>query len=362
MDQNNQAAWREWRARSGWLLLTAIGWVAWTFLLVSGEDPSRTWRALLVNFLFFSSLAGGLVTWSAIVVVSKGTWAGPVERLAWTGLGFAAPSVLVLAILWAGSGQWTPWNGSAYHQGFWLDNTFLFGRNVTALLVFWGTALWYLRRRSAGRQGATFPAAALIVAYGIVFSLVGFDLVMALQPEWNSAIFGGYFFITGLYAAVVFWAFLASQSRSGPEVLNDLGNLTITFSILSGYFLFMQLLTIWYENIPHETIYLVPRMNNPRWAAFGAVLIVLLHLSPVVLFLTAWAKRNRFFLGGVSLLLIVTLWFQHWWLVEPGFSPAVRLGWVEISGTAGVIGMMGLGFRIVRNLLPQIQNGTEEGP
>ncbi len=227
------------------LALSLAGLAAWIILLIFGGDAARVWRALLINFLYFTPLASGLVTWSAIVIVSRGYWAGEAERLAWSGFGFLAPSLLVLVVLWIGSPNWAPWYGKETSAGFWLDNTFLFIRDLAALVVFWANAAWYLRARSRGRDRAMIPGAVLIVIFCIAFSLIGYDLAMALDTSWSSAIFGAYFFISGFYNAVVFWA-LMTALRPGFErdVRSDFGKLIITFSVLSAYFFFMQLITI----------------------------------------------------------------------------------------------------------------------
>ena len=122
-----------------WLLLALGGSLAWIFLL-QGGDPGRAWRSLLINFLFFSSLSGGLVVWPAVVRTCNGRWHLEVERLAAGGVAFALPSLAALVVLWIGSPGWAPWYRGSFHQGIWLDNSFLFGRDLAALLVFWGLA------------------------------------------------------------------------------------------------------------------------------------------------------------------------------------------------------------------------------
>ncbi len=348
------------------LVLFLAGLSGWILLLLFGSDESRVWRALLINFLYFTPLATGLVTWSAIVIASKGHWAGEAERLTWTGFGFIIPSLLILVVLWIGSPQWAPWYGIETSQGFWLNNTFLFIRDLIALLVFWACAVWYFLRRRTGRDNAMLPAAILIVLYSIVFSLIGFDLAMALNPAWSSAIFGGYFFISGLYNAIVFWAFLAVIHTPGrpqveSEVRSDFGKLIITFSILTTYFFYMQLLTIWYENLPRETTFVVTRMNDAGWNTVSLALIVVLYLAPVVLLLTTWAKRNRVWLGAVALLLLIGIWVQRWWLVMPGLLPDIQFGWAEISGTAAVLGLIGIGADMAWRHLPLVPSDEEKG-
>jgi hypothetical protein len=297
------------------------------------------------------------------VIASKGYWAGEAERLTWTGFGFLIPSFILLIALWIGSPQWAPWYDNPTEKGFWLNNTFLFIRDTVALLAFWICAAWYLCRRWTGRVRSIMPAAILIIMYCVVFSLIGFDLVMALTPIWSSAIFGAYFFISGLYNAVALWALLAVfRPQFGSEIRSDFGKLIITFSILSAYFFFMQLLTIWYENFPRETSYVVARMNYKGWNAVSLALVIILYLAPVVLLLTAWAKRNRLWLGAVALLLLIGIWLQRWWLVMPGLLPQVQFGGTEIAGISTVLGLMGIGMHTASKHLPAIPAEKEAGP
>lgn len=344
------------RLRNGrillWGFLGLAGMGFWAYLM-SGSDPLRGWRALLINFLFFTSVAGGLVAWSGILYASKARWAGELERLAATGTSFAIPSLAALAVLWGGSSKWAPWFGKHLHQGLWLDNTFIFARNMALLGIFWITSLWYLAARRRGRGAVA--AGVLIIFFCITFSLIGFDLVMALDPHWYSSLFGGYFFISALYIAAAAWAFMAVwRSQATSRRLQDLGNLVLAFSLLTTSFMYSQLLVIWYENIPEETRFLVPRINGKEWQDVSLFLLAVVYLGPLVLFLTERAKRSRWFVGAVSLLLLAGLWIERWWLVAPTFAAAPQIGLQEISSAAGFAGVFGLCFEIMHPLIPAL--------
>ena len=84
---------------------------------------------------------------------------------------------------------------------------------------------------------------------------------MALDPHWYSLLFGGYFFISGMYIAVAAWVAPSAtvDDRSTPDHLHDLGKLVVAFSLLTTYMMYSQLLPIWYENLPEEIRFLVPR-------------------------------------------------------------------------------------------------------
>lgn len=337
-----------------WAILAAAGAIAWVLCLVlmQGQRP-RVWHAVLVNFLFFTPLAGGLVVWSAVVQVSRGRWAGSLEQLALAGRGMARPSLIVLAFLWASSEVWGPWNGT-WPQGVWLNRHFLFARDFAALAIFWGLAHWYTRRRAAG--GGKSVGAFLIIAYALVFSLLGFDLVMALDPVWYSTLAGGYFFISGMYAAIGTWALLSAfRADATGDRLHDLGKIVVAFSILTAYLAYAHVFVIWYENLPVETRFLVPRMNYFPWTVISSIIVALVYLGPLVLLLTVWSKRTGWFLAAMMLLVLSAMWIERWWLVAPTFSREhAFFGLPELSALALLLGVTGGSVQAAAARLPTI--------
>ena len=325
--------------------LAAAGGIALWLYFILGEDHSRAWRALLVNFLFFTSLAGGMTVWPAIVRSCNGSWHAGIERIAAAGAGFSVTSIAVLLLLWVGSPHWTPWYTAKFHQGVWLSNRFVFGRDLAALTLFWGMAARYLadRRKGEGRiSGGLF-----VVVYALVFSLLGMDLVMALDPHWYSTLAGGYFFISGLYIAVTGWAFLSVwRTEARPEHLLDLGRLMVGFSLMSTYLMYSHLLPIWYEALPQEVRFIVPRMNFSPWKSVSVALLAVVYFGPLVLLLMERAKRSRLWLGAVALLVLAGMWVERWWLVAPTFDPEMHFGIIEVSAAAALAGLFGLGMEL----------------
>jgi len=336
---------------AGWAVLVAVGLAGWLLSMRLGE-PARAWRALLVNSLFFTPLAAGLVVWSAVLQVSHGEWAGRLERLTRLGLAFAPVSLLALLVLWGFAGQWAPWKvGAQPVQGAWLHPDFLFARDVAALVVFWVVAAVYVSRRARGNCRRL--AAWLIVTYAVTFSLLGFDLVMALDPTWYSTLMGGYFFMSGMYIAIAAWTLLSVHHPAGTaDRLHDLGKLVVAFSMITTYLAYSQLLPIWYENLPHETRFELSRLRlgNWQWVAWG--LLATVYMGPLVLLLTRWSKRTRWFLGAVAALILVGMWVERWWLVEPTFGPVAGLGMTEVTITAAFFGALAMALELGRRLVP----------
>lgn len=337
-------------ASVAWGVLALAGAVTWWSCMEG--DAARAWRALLVSFLYFTSLSAGLVVWPAVVRGCNGNWHGPLERSGAAGVAFALPSLLALVLLWIGSPAWSPWYGTTLHQGLWLNNDFVFGRNLAALLLFWGMALRYLRlRRTARARGA---GNVLVLIYTLTFSLLGFDLVMALDPRWDSTLAGGYFFISGLYIAITGWAFLAAwQPDATAQQRHDLGKLVVAFSLMTVYLMYSHLLPIWYENLPREVPFVVPRLNYLPMRYLSYLLVALVYFGPLVLLLTERSKRNRVSLGLISLLVLVGLWFERWWLVVPSFEVQIRIGPAELAAAAAGLGLFALGVDQFQRRVPQ---------
>jgi hypothetical protein len=333
------------------------GTVWWLAALLLGGDEARAWRGLLTSFLFFTPMSAGLVTWSATVLLSRGRWTGYYERLAAAGASFALPSVLVLGALWLGSAEWAPWIGRELPQSAWLSRPFLFVRDLVGLMAFWIAAGVYVTRRI--RCGGTTAAVVLVLAYAVVFSLLGFDLVMGsvisgTEPlAWKSEMIGGYLFVSGLYAAVAAWALQAVfQPDANLDRLHDFGKLIVAFAMLTTYLMYSQLLPIWYENLPAETLILAPRMNIPAWKWISFGLLGTVYLGPVAFLLLVRAKRSRVWLGAVCLVVLAGLWVERWWLLAPQFDAVPRLGSPELSAGLALLGAFGLGLELFKRRLP----------
>jgi hypothetical protein len=331
-------------------------WIAYA----AAWDPPRAWRALLINFIFFTPLAAGMVVWPALLTAARAEWLGPVRRSALAAVAFAPVSIAAFALLWFGREHWAAWmHEENLPNAAWLNAPLLFGRDAAALVGLWVLAAFYAAR--AARLRTRKLPAWLVAAYGGVFSLLGFDLVMALDPHWFSTLFGGYFFISGMYAAVAAWTLAAILSRPMPDAdrRQDLGKLVVAFSLLATYMMFSQLIVIWYEQLPAEVRFVIPRLTQPPWKWVSAVLLGTIYLGPLVILLTVRAKRSPRFLGIVVAAVLVSLWLERWWLVTPTLGGEPVLGLVELSITAAMSAALALAVAWTMRRLPA--PAAEEG-
>ncbi len=317
----------------GMLLFGALVWL----LCLGFGDSHRAWRAVLINFIYFTPLAAGMVVWPAVITASRGdNWMNDaLRRPALAAMSFAPVCFAAFLLLWAGRAYWAEWlHVEHLHNRAWLNSWFLFTRDLLALLIFWWVAARFAK--TARTQPDKGRAGMLAFVYCVVFSLLGFDLVMSLDPHWFSSLFGGYFFITGMYLAVAGWTFAVLLQNPPMDAAHrkDLAKLIVAFSILSTYMMFCQLLPIWYENLPEEVRFVIPRLRTSPWKGLSLALLLSVYLGPLVLLLTNRSKGSITYLRVITGGLLVGMWFERWWLVTPTLGGRMILGLEELSMTA----------------------------
>jgi hypothetical protein len=336
--------------------LFLAGFAGW-LLSFLWSGPQRAWPALLAGFLFFISLAGGLVAWPAIIHAAGGTWARKHEDVPAAAIVFLPFGLAVLLLLWAAGPAWAPWYGKATPQGLWLENTVLFARQIAGLLLFWGMAWFFLRRKRFG--GGRAAAALCLLAFSAAFSLIGFDLVMALDYHWHSSLFGGYFFISALYIGIAAWGLIAARlPETESPFRGNVAGLVLAFSVLTVYMLFSQLLPIWYENLARETSFLYARLSSAPARQITFALLVIVYLAPPVMLLTRRARQSRVVLGLSCGIILGGMWLERWWLVAPTLLQQPAIGVAEVAAAATFAGLLGGGMMFsLRN-----RDAGREGP
>jgi len=345
-----------------WGNLLLWGLVIWVLCAVLG-DANRAWRAVLVNFIYFTSLSAGMVVAPAMVLAARGEhWLNDrIRRPALLSLGFAPVCFLAFFVLWLGRKWWAGWlHEDNLPNAAWLNSWFLFPRNAVALALLWGLAAWHAM--GIGGRPRKGLAAWLCLVYACVLSLLAFDFVMALDPHWYSTLFGGYFFITAMYMGVNGWTFsvLRLDPPVGAPFRKDLGKLIVAFSLLSTYMMFCQLIPIWYESLPQEVRFVIPRLRLAPWKYVSLLFIPTVYLGPLVLLLSNRLKGSFAYMRFMTLLLLVGMWFERWWEVTPALGGKMAIGLPEISMTAAFLALFVFSRRLGACLIPMPEDEASE--
>jgi hypothetical protein len=263
-----------------------------------------------------------------------------------------------------------PWIESPIpEKAAYLNESFFFLREgiALALLVLSAMELLYFSLRGdvlAVRRNGELPAetgrkfwqaqvgASIVYSglYVLVLTLVSWDLVMSLSPKWVSTLFGPYFFTGCLYTAIAALAVTAGLSFYKTPLrryidsghFHSLGMTLFAFLMVFGDFLFSQYLLIWYGNKPDETSFLLARFRFAPWEGLSIAAGVMAVLLPFFVLLSRSVKHKPVAVLSVSIVILAGMWLERYILVVPSLwkrGPA-PLGWIELSITAGFLGLM----------------------
>jgi len=389
------------------VILILLGLIS--FFVTFTRDPAQAWRAYVVNWLFFTSVACGAMVLFAATTIVKARWNWSVRRV---GLAFSAflpiSFVLLLPMLGLGEGYF-PWIEAMAHdpiiqkKAAYLNMPFLITRNVVGLVLLFGGFLYmaYLSLRpdlglvksgvgaGSGDAGRTQwaerltqgwkgqeteevrsyqllkrMAPAVVLLYATVMSIVAFDWVMSLEPHWFSTIFGAWFFMGALWAGVAAtaWATVYCKGRDpdlnklmGAQQLHDLGKLSFAFTVFWAYLFFSQYLVIWYGKLPWEQAWIIHRAEAP-WSGLTVLALFLCFVIPFAGLIGRKAKMTPWILRLFATVILVGLWLERYLMVVP----SIHDGHPTITLMEPAIGLFFLGlflwsFRWFLSTFPVVQ-------
>jgi Ni/Fe-hydrogenase subunit HybB-like protein len=334
---------RSWAICSALLLLGALGVIAGF-----ASAPHEAWVWLVVCFVIFTGIINAILAWAAIFRVAQASWASSVNRLAHASLAFVPVMAGTLIILLIGVKNYVPWiDHPIPAKAAWLNVPFMVIRDAISLSVFWILAFLFVRwSLAADAQAASGEevsrkahyrlngmATAVVIAFCVSSSIVAYDFIMSLSPEWASTMFAPYYFCANLYAAMAALILLAAalrkplgvEKRIRSSEFHDMGNLMLAFSLFDMGLFFAQYLTIWYENLPEETPFLILRYDKGAWPWVGWTAFVLAYAVPFIFLQSRRLKENPRWLSPVAVLAILGVCLERYMLVVPSIFPAKLL-------------------------------------
>lgn len=358
--------WARWSLVFGVLLL--IGTISF-INGISGPQVQRVWQAYLVNFVFWFGMAAGSILFVAVLNMTHARWGRPLKRLAEALGAFLPVSFILFWLLYAGRASLFPWIHEPPHgKEKWLNVPFLFARDGIAIFLLTAVAMALIYfsvkadsvRLSDGkalepdvcwkRQNTLSPV--LGILYALILSLVGFDLVMSLDPHWTSTLFGGYFFVGSFYIALAALTLLSALLRKTsalepmlrPRHFHDLGKLLFGFCMMTGYLFYSQFLVIWYGNLPEETRYVLERIRQHPWVPLPWIILGTCFAGPFFVLLIKKFKINPRWLMGMSVIILMGMWLERFLLITPSLwrDERMPLGLIEFCITGGFLGSVGL--------------------
>ncbi len=382
--------------------LTILGLILF-FLALRGGDADRAWQMFHVNWLYFTGLAGGSVAFVAVQKIANAKWSGMIIRFASASVAFLPVSfVAVLLIFGAGYHSiYGPMQAALpelqHGKAVWLSHPFMFARLglgmglltlvgwrliradlVPDLLAVRGAVPDNRRglfdRLTRGYDGSRLAeqmqldridrlAPMYVVLYALVFTIVAFDGIMALQPHWFSNLLGGFYFMGSFLGAHMLLALLTIYGAShlgvsdlvSPKQRHDLGKLCFGFTVFWTYLMWAQFLVIWYGNLPEETGFVYARLWG-HWLPVGKAVFIGMFLVPFFGLLGVAPKKTRPVLGFFAAVSLTALWLERYLLVMPSVSalPGPTFGVPEVGPTLLFVGLYLLSYAVFARTFPMI--------
>ena len=359
----------------------AVGAVALALCAAGAyTSPTQFFRSYLLAFVFWVGVALGC---SAILMLHHlvgGRWGFPLRRCLESGtLNFYLMAIFVLPLLfglrtlysWADPEK-VKLDSMLQYKAPYLNVRFFIIRTAIYFVV-WMVMAYFLNKWSREQdetakpeltrrlQGLSGPG---LVVFGLTVTYASVDWVMSLEPHWFSTIYGMIFMVTeGLAAMSIVTVAVILLSNHKPfagllskRVLNDYGNLLLTFTMLWAYLSFSQYLIIWSGNLQDEIPWYVTRASG-GWAGVALALVIFHFAVPFLLLLSRFVTRQTRWLGVVAAIQIVMSVVDIFWLTVPAYERAGPqfhwMDWVAILGIGGIWFWRFMGNLKSRPLLPQ---------
>ena len=389
------------RLKTASLVLAILGLVIFAIGVATGN--ARAWQAWHVNWLYFTSISSAGVVLVAVQRITTARWSRAVIRIM---EGFVAflPVAFVMLLLTSliGAGHifsfiHEPPTVSEKHT--WLAPALWRFRDIAIFAAITALSLWYVytsvrldvgilpewgakwakgiregMRRGFGeerrelhtthsRQGWLSVVLVLLFAYGWI--ILSWDLSMAVDPSFQSTMYGWQFFIGGWLESLMVFALLARAWRTfmrADEIItdvhfHDIGKLCFAFTAFWGYLTFGQLLVIWYGNVAEETHFFRKALVAP-WTTLTVLVVLLTFVLPFFGLLGKYPKVKTPWMAFFAMCSLVGLWLHRYLEIYPADQQGVTslpLGIWEIGIFLGYLGIWGFCYLSFMDAFPRMR-------
>jgi hypothetical protein len=383
------------------LVLAAIGTVV--FVIGLFLAPDRAWQALLVSWLYFTSISSAGVMFVAVQRITTARWSRPIIRFLEGYVAFLPVAfVLLLLIILVGRHHIFWWSNEVpeiHEKRVYLNPPFFLSRVILTFLIILGLSLWYIyttvrldvgilpesgarwarglrerMRRNFGDERRELHSThslqgrlAVFLGFAFVFGwiVLSWDLSMSLDPHFQSTMYGWWFFMGGWVTALASWTlivmawrrYLARYDLIQDKHFHDLGKLCFAFTAFWGYLTFGQYLVIWYGNLSEETHWVRLRLIE-GWRIPTLLTVGLMFVLPFFGLLSRAAKVFLPTLVFFASCTIIGLWMHRYLEVYPSIYGDLRnipLGIWEVGVALGLLGIWGFCYLSFMDAFPRMR-------
>jgi Ni/Fe-hydrogenase subunit HybB-like protein len=398
IDANKRALERIPKLTIVFVVLIVLGVIGFAMGM---NDTFKAYQAYWVNFIFFAGIAQGGVVLAAVYHVARGKWGGPMVRLGVMNVTFTLVTVILYLgiVFFAGDiFTWAKHPELAAGKEWWLNLPFLLIRNGIGLvlLAFFSAVFTYkLVRPEVGKLNELagkeiYPSfftknwrgyeeekerntnflriwnPVMLFMFAIIYSMLGFDLIMSLEPVWFSTLFGAYFFVTCIYTGIATVVIISTLLRKPMHFeglmprdrFHDAGKLLFAFCILSTDFFWSQFLVIWYGDLPETNFFILDRTTENPWSTLSMLVLFMGFVIPFILLLAKKPKRMPLFLSTIAFIAMIGVFIERAVAILRSIYPEAGadfpVGSTEILVFLGFAGLYGLVMLWTMRRIPMV--------
>ena len=383
------------------LVFAAIGTIV--FIIGLFVQPDRAWQALLINWLYFTSISSAGVMFVAVQRIATARWSRPIIRFLEGYVAFLPLAWVLLAlILLLGRNHIFWWSNEIPHiheKRIYLDPSFLLPRALVVFFIITALSVWYVytsvrldvglvpeagakwarglrermrrgfrdERRELHSTHSLQGRLAVFLGFAFAFGwiVLSWDLSMSLDPHFQSTMYGWWFFMGGWVTALASWTlivlawrrYLGRYDLIEEKHFHDLGKLCFAFSAFWGYLTFGQYLVIWYGNLAEETHWMRLRLID-AWRVPTLITVGLMFFVPFFGLLSRAAKVFYPTLALFTTSTVIGLWLHRYLEVYPsiyGVAHDLPLGIWELGIALGLLGMWGYCYLSFMDAFPRMR-------
>lgn len=345
----------------------------------------RMWLAVHFNWLFWSSVATGMVMFAISQHLTNARWSWSIRRIALGGVAFLPVSFVLFFVKLPGRPVFFEhWWGKVAgdeelaRKAAWLSAGGMLARDTVGLVILFGMMIWFayhmlrpdlhgvrnapgiygtisgpnwrgvseeaLRSRKMGLRIGSVAA----ILFALLWGMIGIDQVMTMLPHWYSTMFPVTFLVSAFHsglaatavAMVVLRRPLQVEEYINEQQMLDLGKLIFAFAVFWMYVNWSQYVVIWYGLLPHEQVFFIQRFNQP-FATVVEVMVSCVFVFPFLSLLSRAPKKVPGVLAGVATVIVIGHWLERFLITVPSVwtGPNLPLGFTEIGISLGFAGL-----------------------
>lgn len=338
-----------------------LGLLTFLYNLFSGHQDVA-WTAFHLNFVFWAGVSHGGVLFACAMRITSSSWGRSLMRICESFAAFMPVVFILLLVLLFIDGEQTLLYLSEEYKNYdyitsrkhdiWLNFNSVFIRSVLLIGTLHILTYYYLYHSikqdcegtgrfkgffsflsSAPEEGKEVDhddklytySICIAFAYSLSMTFIAFDFIMSLDVHFYSTLFGVYYFMASVLAAlglvVIISSMMAIKFKLESVITEfqfyDAAKLMFGLSVFWLYTFFSQFLPIWYANMPEETGYIATRVFDEPYKSLAWVTLTCVFVIPFVTLIPRTTKIVKPILVSIATVSFLGLFVEKIVLIYP---------------------------------------------